>query len=137
MRGLVLVFGLLLAFVSGVQSLLVFYGTDNSDGAVGVLSAFLWFIGASIVFPFPRGAGFLLCAGTLFGILAATSFADMWIWSAIAAALAVLAFVAHRRIRAERLAQENERRRQVERDVRMETLMRMQVEQNRRERGAT
>jgi len=57
----------------------------------------------------------------------------MWIWSTIGAGLGVLAYLAHRRIRAERQAMENERRRQYERDVRMETLMRMHLDQQRQQ----
>ncbi|MBC6437980.1 MAG: hypothetical protein GDA52_07560 [Rhodobacteraceae bacterium] len=75
--------------LTGVSSVIEDQATQEA-GALGVLTAFLMFLGGAFAFGLPRVAQIFFILGFLASIPARDNFPDMWIWGIISAILAGL-----------------------------------------------
>lgn len=133
MRIAVLILGLLLGLVMFLQSFVIgilsSVADDEASGAaaaVGILVSLLWLVGCALVIPFPLVSVISFGIAALFAFAISGDFPDMGIWGGIALILGAMSFfgwVGKRRDRREKLA---ERRRQEERDTRLESLLTQQ-----------
>ena len=101
MRIAVLIIGLCLTMLVGLQSCAVSLGGDVSDrtdlsegGAVGILIAFLFVLGSAFSLALPKVSTGLFGLAALLGLLVAgtTGFRDMYFWGGVAAVLAVMSY---------------------------------------------
>lgn len=91
------IIALVLSMVAFMQSCTItgLSGITNDSavgeaGALGMLTAFLMFLGGAFAFGVPRAAQVLLGLAFLVSIPARDEFPDMWVWGIIALVLAVL-----------------------------------------------
>lgn len=106
MRIAVLVLALCLTMIVGLQSCAVMVGgsmaaNDNlaGGGAIGLLLAFLFVLGAAFAMGLPRVSMVLFAVAALFGYIAAgTGFGDMAIWGTVALILAVMSYFGYREL---------------------------------------
>lgn len=107
MRIAVLIIGLILMVLVGMQSCAVMVGgeitsdTDTSEGgAVGILVAFLFLLGSALVMGFPRVSMVLFILASLLGFAAGstTDFSDMIFWGVVGAGLAIMSFFGSREL---------------------------------------
>ncbi|MER8646819.1 hypothetical protein [Mesorhizobium sp. M1252] len=97
------IIGILLGLVSMLQSCAVATGgniLENKDlvgaGSVGLLVGLLFFVGGAFAFGLPLVAAIVFVLGSLFALLAASAFPDMYIWAVADLILAAIAFFAWR-----------------------------------------
>lgn len=106
MRIAVLIIALCLTMIVGLQSCAVMVGgnmTANDDlaggGALGILLAFLFVLGAAFAMGLPRVSMVLFGIAALIGLIAAsTGFTDMAIWGGVSAVLALMSFFGYREL---------------------------------------
>ena len=108
MRIAVLIIALCMTRLVGMQSCAIFVGGGlGSDkdmsgaGAVGVLVAFLYVLGAAFVMGLPKVAGTMFAIAALLGLIVGfqSAYIDMRYWGGLAAFLSVMAFAGARRCR--------------------------------------
>ncbi|TNC07638.1 hypothetical protein FF100_31650 [Methylobacterium terricola] len=113
MRIAVLIIGLCLSFAIFLQSCAVSFGADvakNQDlaegGALGVLVALLFIIGAAFALGLPRLSGSIFLLAGLIGNVAGrtTKFHDLNYWGAAALILSLMAFLGNRELRKSKMA---------------------------------
>lgn len=101
MRIAVLVIGLCLVMLVGMQSCTVMLGggmTDDQDlagaGAIGMLVALLFVLGSAFALGAPKVSVGIFSAAALFAFLAAgaSEFSDMGVWGGVSVVLAVLSY---------------------------------------------
>lgn len=106
MRTAVLIIVLCVTMIVLLQSCMVSIGGslgDNRDlaggGAVGVLIAFMFVLGAAFVLNLPKVSGVIFTLAGLLGLLVGfqSEFSDMKVWGGLAIVLAVMAFVGSRK----------------------------------------
>lgn len=105
MRIATLILALVLMAIVGMQSCAV-YGLSSiagqqktsEGGALGLVVAFLYLVGAAFALPLPIVSVIAFALAGLFGIAAGatTPFSDMSIWGVVSFALAALSFLGHR-----------------------------------------
>jgi hypothetical protein len=134
MRIAVLIIGLLLGAVMFLQTVLVSGLSDAANdeasaqsGAVGVFMSLLWLAACAFVIPFPMISVVVFALAGVLGFAASGDFPDLAIWGGISLVLAVLSLLGWRGKRRDRREADAERQRQVERDERMEALLRGQT----------
>ena len=107
MRIAVLIIGLCLTMIVGLQSCAVLLGggmTDDQDmaggGAIGILIAFLFVLGSAFALSLPKVSMWLFGIAAALGFLvgASTEFSDMMFWGVVAAALAVMSYFGAREL---------------------------------------
>lgn len=108
MRIAVLIIALCMTMLVGMQSCIIHVGgniTSNNDfaegGAVGLLLAFLFVIGAALVLRLPKVSMFIFLACGLLGMLvgSSTEFKDMYFWGGLSFILAVLCYFGARELK--------------------------------------
>jgi len=116
MRIAVLIISLCLTMLVGVQSCTVMVGgnvTEDANlsggGAIGMLLALLFVLGAAFSMGLPRVSMVLFAIGAVLGIGVAGSsgFNDLMIWGVVSAALAVMSFFGNRELRRKRDAKQS------------------------------
>lgn len=135
MRVTVLIIGLVLGVIMFLQTFLVNVlgqaGQDEASeqsGAVGLGMAFLWLIACGFVIPLPMVSVILFVLAGLLGFAASGDFPDLAIWGGVSLALAALSLLGWRGKRKERRVFNLEKRRNEERDGRMEQLLQQRAE---------
>lgn len=112
MRLAVLIISLFLVVIIGLQSCTVMVGGNigsNHDlsegGAVGILIAILYILGAAFIIGLPRISMiiFIIAAVLGFTVGSTTPFTDMKIWGGVAVVLAILSFFGSRELRKKQL----------------------------------
>jgi len=108
MRIAVLIISLCLTMIIGIQSMLVFIGGNLADkketasgGAVGVLIAFLFVLGAAFSIKLPKVSMVMFAVGAGLAFIGASGsgFHDLQIWGFVSLALAVMAYFGSRELR--------------------------------------
>lgn len=111
MRIAVLIIGLCLSLIVGLQSCAVSVGGGmakdqaiSGGGAVGVLVALLFLLGSAFAIGLPRAsmAMFLTAAPLGIGAGSSSGFHDLRIWGFVALGLAIMAYLGHREARGRR-----------------------------------
>ena len=106
MRVAVLIIGLCLVLVIGLQSCTVMVGggiTENkelaSSGATGILIAFLYILGSAFALGIPIISTIVFALAAGIGFLAGSSseFKDMTFWAYVSSVLAVMSFLGSRK----------------------------------------
>lgn len=131
MRVTVLILSLLLGAVMFVQTFLV-YGlssavddqSSSQSGAVGLLMSLLWLVAAAFVIPLPIVSVIAFVIAGLFGFAASGDFSDLAMWGGISLVLALLSLFGWRGKRKGDLEARREKIRQLERDERLEEMLR-------------
>lgn len=135
MRLAVLIIGLLLGLLMFFQTFIVYalsgLGDDETNtgaAAVGIAMALLWLAACAFVLPFPMVSVLLFGLAALFGFMAGltSDFVDLTIWGGMSAGLAFLSFLGWMGKRKARREIRAERQHQIERDERLEELLRQQ-----------
>lgn len=136
MRISVLILGLLLGLLMFFQTVLVYAGGSLSDdetlagsAAIGVLMALMWLVACALVLPFPLASTVFFALAGFFGLIAAATsdFADLYIWAAASAVLALMSFSGWRGKVRDRREAVAERQRQLTRDAQLDEMMRRQA----------
>lgn len=132
MRIATLIIGLLMGLILLFQSWTVgvfggmgaFDDATESAGAAGTIMALAWFLASALVIPLPLVSTVLFGLTVLIGLLTPTGdFADLRFHGVIAIGLTVMAFFGWRGKKKAKKEQLAERRRQEERDARLESLL--------------
>ena len=101
MRLAVLIIGLCLVMLVGMQSCTVMVGggvTDDQDlsggGAIGMLVSFLFILGSAFVMAYPKVSMIIFLVASFFGFIGASgsTFSDLYVWSFISLVLAVMSY---------------------------------------------
>ena len=101
MRVAVLVIGLCLVMLVGMQSCAVMVGgglADDKDltggGAIGLLIAFLFVLGSAFAIGAPKASMIMFIVAALFGFIAGagSEFKDMNFWAIVSIGLAVMSY---------------------------------------------
>lgn len=131
MRVTVLILSLLLGAIMFIQTFLGSVASDlaNDEGgeqssAVGLMMALLWLIAAAFVIPFPMVSVVLFALAGLFGFAGSGDFPDLAYWGGISLVLSVLSFFSWRGKRKATREANLEKKRQLERDDRLEQMLR-------------
>ena len=102
MRLAVLIIGLCLVMLVGMQSCTVMVGggiADNKDlsggGAIGVFVSFLFILGSAFVMGYPKASMIIFLIASFFGFIGASgsTFSDLYFWSLISIVLAVMSYL--------------------------------------------
>ncbi len=119
MRFVVLVVGIVLGLfmldeAQGVGTLAAFAGSDDAavTALLGYAATILTFVGAGLVVPAPRAAGWILAVAAVGGLILGAGTAlwtDMYVWGTVDAILALMAFAAWRGRRRRKIRQEADR----------------------------
>jgi hypothetical protein len=105
MRLAVLIVGIALSIILGLQTLFVYVlsnaTSDETTGgaaSVGLLVAFMMFVASALTIGLPRTAAIVfILAGLLSLMMAAASrFSDLYIWGVVSIVLGILAFIGWR-----------------------------------------
>ncbi len=106
MRIAVLIISLCLTAIVGLQSCTIMAGgsilhdeATSGSGAIGVLVAFLFVLGAAFVMGLPRVSEVIFAVAALFGFMAASNYPDMNIWGGVALILAAMSHFGVRELR--------------------------------------
>lgn len=108
MRIAVLIIGLIVAFVSGLQSCTVFALSSavaekatSASASLGVLMALLFVGGAAFVLTYPRVAAALFALGSLLGYVASQgdNFGDLAVWATGGLLLTAMSYWGSRELR--------------------------------------
>lgn len=126
MRIAAMILGLVLSVAWFAQAMLVYVAANVADdeaisqgSAVGVVGAFLLFLGGAFALGLPRVAAVLFVGSSLFAVMGASGgeYGDLWVWAVVGFSLAAMAFLGYRgKRRSERNAaveRESEMRRAV------------------------
>ncbi len=101
MRLAVLIIGLCLVVLVGMQSCTVMVGggvTDDQDlssgGAIGMLVSFLFILGSAFVLAYPKASMIIFLVASFFGFVGASgsTFSDLYFWSFISLVLAAMSY---------------------------------------------
>ncbi|MEX0621329.1 MAG: hypothetical protein WD181_07095 [Solirubrobacterales bacterium] len=101
MRVATMVIALVLMVVVFVQSCAVSVGgsiAEDEDmaggGALGIMLALTWVVGAGLVLSRPKAAIWAFGVGAFFGLIGATAggFSDLWIWTFVSVILGVMSW---------------------------------------------
>jgi len=136
MRIAVLIIGLLLGLVMFLQTFVVYAlgsAVEQEDtavaGAVGLMMSLLWLAACAFVIPFPMVSVICFAVAALAGFAVSGDFPDLAVWGGVSIVLALMSLLGWRGKRQERKTFQIERQRQLDRDDRLETLLRQQRDQ--------
>lgn len=105
MRIAVLIIGLGLVMIIGFQSCTVMVGSEMAQddatsgaGAVGILMALLFLLGAAFAMGVPKASMVLFAIAALlgFGMGSSSEFSDLTIWGSVSLVLAILSYFGSR-----------------------------------------
>lgn len=106
MRIAVLIIGLCLMLIVGLQSCVVSMGGSLADretvsaaGGVGILVALLFALGSAFVMAFPKVSAGIFALAALLAFGFAAEFSDLKVWGVVSLALAVMSFLGSRELK--------------------------------------
>ena len=102
MRIAVLIIGLSLVMILGMQSCTVMVGGGvindedlSSAGAIGILVSFLFIIGAAFVMGYPKASMIIFLLASVFALFGAlmSDYSDLYVWSFVSFALGIMSYL--------------------------------------------
>lgn len=132
MRIATLIISLLIGLLLFIQSFGILALSDAESatygaGAVGLIMAFMWLLGAGLVLAFPMASGILFGLSAVLGLLVPTgAFGDLRFHGGVAVVLMVMAALGYRDKQKQDREKQDERIKQEERDALMARMVQSQ-----------